>query len=47
MTTFAPALSNRYFLRTAEWLRSLLLVISGSLLIAILVQESFSPRVAK
>lgn len=38
MTTIAPTLSNRYFPRTAEWLRSLLLIVSGSLLIAILAQ---------
>ena len=38
MTTLAPTLSNRYFPRTAEWIRSLLLIVSGSLLIAILAQ---------
>lgn len=38
MTTLAPTLSNRYFPRTAEWIRSFLLIVSGSLLIAILAQ---------
>jgi len=38
MTTLAPTLSNRYFPRTAEWIRSLLLIVSGSLLIALLAQ---------
>jgi biotin transport system substrate-specific component len=38
MTTLAPTLSNRYLPRTAEWIRSLLLIISGSLILAVLAQ---------
>lgn len=38
MTTLAPALSNRIFPRTTEWLRSLFLIILGSLLVAALAQ---------
>ena len=38
MTTLAPTLSNRYFPRAAEWLRSLFLIVSGSLLLAALAQ---------
>lgn len=38
MTTLAPTLSNRYLPRTAEWIRSLLLIVSGSLLLAALAQ---------
>jgi len=38
MTTLAPTLSNRYFPRTAEWTRSLFLIILGSLLLAALAQ---------
>lgn len=38
MTTLAPTLSHRYFPRTAEWIRSLFLVILGSLLLAALAQ---------
>lgn len=38
MTTLAPTLSNRYFPRTAEWIRSLLLIFAGSLLLALLAQ---------
>ena len=38
MTTLAPTLSNRYFPRTAEWLRDLFLIVAGSLLVAALAQ---------
>jgi len=38
MTTLAPTLSNRYFPRTAEWIRSLFLIVLGSLLLAALAQ---------
>ena len=38
MTTLAPTLSTRYFPRTAEWIRSLFLIILGSLLLAALAQ---------
>ena len=38
MTTLAPTLSNRYFPRTASWLRDLFLIVTGSLLVAALAQ---------
>lgn len=38
MTTLAPTLSTRYFPRTAAWMRDLLLVLSGALLVALLAQ---------
>ena len=38
MTTLAPTLSNRFFPSTAEWIRSLYLIVLGSLLIAALAQ---------
>lgn len=38
MTTLAPILSNRYFPSTAQWLRDLLLIVAGSLLVAALAQ---------
>ena len=38
MSTLAPTLSARYFPRTAEWLRSLFLIVLGSLLLAALAQ---------
>ena len=38
MTTLAPTLTTRYFPRTAEWLRSLILIVAGSLLLAALAQ---------
>jgi len=38
MTTLAPTLSNRIFPNTAEWIRSLYLIVLGSLLVAALAQ---------
>lgn len=38
MTTLAPTLSSRYFPRTKEWVRSLFLIVLGSLLLAALAQ---------
>ena len=38
MTTLAPTLSTRYFPRTAAWLRDLLLIVLGALLVATLAQ---------
>jgi len=38
MTTLAPTLTHRIFPRTAEWIRSLYLIVLGSLLIAALAQ---------
>ncbi len=38
MTTLAPTLSARYFPRTREWIRSLFLIVLGSLLLAVLAQ---------
>ena len=38
MTTLAPTLSTRYFPRSAAWMRDLLLVLSGALLVALLAQ---------
>jgi biotin transport system substrate-specific component len=38
MTTLAPTLSNRYFPHTKEWVRSLFLIVLGSLLLAALAQ---------
>jgi len=38
ITTLAPTLSNRYFPRTTEWIRSLFLIVLGSLLLAALAQ---------
>jgi len=38
MTTLAPTLSARYFPRTTEWIRSLFLIVLGSLLLAALAQ---------
>jgi len=38
MTTLAPTLSTRYFPRTSEWMRNLLLIVLGSLLLAALAQ---------
>jgi biotin transport system substrate-specific component len=35
MTTLAPTLSTRFFPRTVEWLRDLLLIVAGSLLVAL------------
>ena len=45
MTTLAPTLSARYFPRTTEWIRSLFLIILGSLLLAALaqIQIPFTP----
>jgi biotin transport system substrate-specific component len=38
MTTLAPTLSTRYFPRTATWLRDLVLIVIGSLLVALFAQ---------
>jgi biotin transport system substrate-specific component len=38
MTTLAPTLSTRYFPRTAAWLKDLVLIVSGSLLVALFAQ---------
>lgn len=38
MTTLAPTLSTRYFPRTSSWLRDLVLIVAGSLLMAGLAQ---------
>ena len=38
MTTLAPTLSTRYFPRTANWLRNLMLIITGTLFVAIMAQ---------
>jgi len=38
MTTLAPALSSRYFPNTTEWIRSMFLIVLGSLLLAGLAQ---------
>jgi biotin transport system substrate-specific component len=38
MTTLAPTLSTRVFQRASSWLRDLLMIVSGSLLIAFLAQ---------
>jgi len=38
MTTLAPTLSNRFFPTTAEWIRSLYLIVLGSFFIAALAQ---------
>ncbi len=38
MTTLAPTLSHRYFPRATEWVRSLFLIVMGSLLLAALAQ---------
>jgi biotin transport system substrate-specific component len=38
MTTLAPTLSSRYFPRTTEWVRSLFLIVLGSLFLAALAQ---------
>jgi biotin transport system substrate-specific component len=38
MTTLASTLSTRYFPRTAAWLRDLLLIVLGALLVAALAQ---------
>jgi biotin transport system substrate-specific component len=38
MTTLAPTLSIRYFPRTANWLRDLLLIVTGSLFVAAFAQ---------
>jgi biotin transport system substrate-specific component len=38
VTTFAPTLSTRYFPRTVAWLRDLLLIVLGALLVATLAQ---------
>ena len=38
MTTLAPTLLNRFFPTTAEWIRSLYLIVLGSLLVAALAQ---------
>ena len=38
MTTLAPTLSNRFFPSTSEWIRSLYLIVLGSLLLAALAQ---------
>jgi len=38
MTTLAPTLSARYFPRTTEWIRTLFLILLGSLLLAALAQ---------
>lgn len=38
MTTLAPTLSTRYFPRTVAWLRDVLLMFSGALLVALLAQ---------
>jgi len=38
MTTLAPTLSNRYFPRTAHWLRNLLLITISTLFVAVLAQ---------
>ncbi len=40
MTTLAPTLSTRYFPRIASWARDLILIFSGSLLIAVFAQIS-------
>jgi biotin transport system substrate-specific component len=38
MTTLAPTLSTRYFPRTSAWLKDLILIVSGSLLVALFAQ---------
>lgn len=38
MTTLAPTLSTRYFPRSAAWMRDLLLVFSGVILVALFAQ---------
>ena len=38
MTTLAPTISNRYFSRTASWLRDLVLILISTLLLAALSQ---------
>ena len=38
MTTLAPTLSNRYFSRTAAWLRDVFLITLSTLLVATLAQ---------
>lgn len=38
MTTLAPTISTRYFPRTSSWLRDLVLIVAGSLLVAALAQ---------
>jgi biotin transport system substrate-specific component len=38
VTAFAPTLSTRYFPRTVAWLRDLLLIVLGALLVATLAQ---------
>lgn len=38
MTTLAPTLSTRYFPRTTAWLRNVLLMFGGALLVALLAQ---------
>ena len=38
MTTLAPAISIRYFPRVASWMRNLILIILGSLFVAVLAQ---------
>ena len=38
MTTLAPTISIRYFPRVASWMRNLILIILGSLFVAVLAQ---------
>jgi biotin transport system substrate-specific component len=38
MTTLAPTLSTRFFPTTAAWLRDLILIVAGSLLVALFAQ---------
>jgi len=38
MTTLAPTLSTRYFPRSAAWMRNLLLVFSGAILVSLFAQ---------
>ena len=38
MPTLAPTLSNRFFPSTVEWIRSLYLIVLGSLFVAALAQ---------
>lgn len=38
MTTLAPAITNRYFPRTNQWIRDIFLIVMGSLLVAALAQ---------
>jgi biotin transport system substrate-specific component len=41
MTTLALTVTNRFYPRASTWLRDIVLIISGSLLLAVLAQVSF------